>query len=150
MKFFHTGLTVSDLDEAKALFAGLFGMTVTSERELSGDYLSHMLGLDCAMTARIAMLQADADSFLELVEYSSPTLGLPRERTVSDITVSNSPHFAYFVDNLEEFHSRVGPHELQPLAALADTIPGGPFAGGKIRFYRTSFGCLIEVIQRPA
>lgn len=150
MMFFHTGLTVSDIDEAKSLFTDVFGMVVTSERDLRGEYLAHMLGIGEEMTARIAMLQADQNTFVELVEYSSTTLQLPGARTVSDITVSNTPHFAYFVDDLELFHSQSGSSRLRPLAAEADTIPGGPFAGGKIRFYQSSFGCLFEVIQRPA
>lgn len=149
MIFFHTGLTVSDILEAKSLFTDLFGMVVTSERELSGEYLAHMLGVDEEMTAKIVMLQADDNTFVELVEYTSSPLQLPGERFVSDITVSNTPHFAYFVDDLERFHSESQSHRLRPLAEEADTIPGGPFAGGRIRFYQSSFGCLFEVIQRP-
>ena len=149
MIFFHTGLTVSNIEEAKALFTELLGMTLTSERELQGPYLSHMLGIKGEMTARIAMLQADENSFLELVEYTSQQACLPGGKTRSDITITNTPHFAYFAENLEEFHSRISPYGLQPLAESLDIIPGGPFAGGKIRFYRSSFGCLLEVIQRP-
>lgn len=149
MMFFHTGLTVTNLNEAKALFVEVFGMTVASERDLSGDYLSHMLGIKSDLTARIVMLQADENSFIELVEYRSEGLCLPGAQMTSQITYANTPHFAYFVDDLSIFHQNVAGVFLIPLAKTEDTIPGGPFAGGKIRFYRSSFGCLFEVIQRP-
>ena len=147
--FFHTGITVSDLDEAKNFFSGVFGLTVTSERELSGDYLSHMLQFDQELTARIAMLQTGDDTFIELVEYHTISGELPGPKDRSIITNSGVPHFAFFTDDLSMFHER---HKLNKMTALAveqDIIPGGPFKGGFIRFYHTSFGCLIEVIQRP-
>lgn len=147
--FFHTGITVSDLDEAKSFFSEVFGLTVTSERELSGDYLSHMLQYEQELTARIAMLQTGDETFIELVEYHTISGSLPRPNEKAIITNSGVPHFAFFTDNLILFHESHNLNKLSALAVEQDVIPGGPFKGGFIRFYRTSFGCLIEVIQRP-
>ena len=149
MEFFHTGLTVSNLNEAKDFFSQIFALEVTSERELSGPYLAHMLGYDCELTARIAMLETSPTTFIELVEYTDTNHVLPGPNAVGRITQSGTPHFAFFVDNLEKFHEDHGTNLLEPMALEPDTIPGGPFAGGHIRFYRSRFGCLIEVIQRP-
>jgi len=147
--FFHTGITVSNLEEAKSFFSEVFGLTVTSERELSGDYLAHMLQYEQHLTARIAMLQTGDETFIELVEYHTQSGSLPGPGHKSMITNSGVPHFAFFVDDLRLFHEKHKPNKLSALAVEQDVIPGGPFKGGFIRFYHTSFGCLIEVIQRP-
>ena len=147
--FFHTGLTVTDIDEAIQFFTEVMGLRLSSRRDLAGDYLSTMLGRQSSLTAKIAMLETDVDTFLELVEYQTPDGSLPRDRTSTEITVSGAPHFAFFVKSLGEFDEISNPRHLTPLALADETIPGGPFAGGKIRFYQSRFGCLIEVIQKP-
>ena len=147
--FFHTGITVSDLDEAKSFFSEVFGLKITSERNLSGEYLSHMLQHNQELTARIAMLQTGDETFIELVEYQTQSGSLPGPRNKAMITHSGSPHFAFFTDDLALFHEKHNMNKLDALAVEHDVIPGGPYEGGLIRFYRTSFGCLIEVIQRP-
>jgi len=147
--FFHTGLTVTDLDQAVNFFGEVMGLTVSSQRELTGDYLAHMLDYHSALTARIAMLETDDNTFLELVEYHTENQELPSQHVGAHITVTGTPHFAFFIDDLSSFDAKCNPKHLTPLASEADTIPGGPFAGGKIRFYASKFGCLIEAIEKP-
>jgi len=147
--FFHTGITVPDLDEAKRLFVDVFRLELISERLIHGPYLAHMLGQDSEISARIAMLKVDQSTFLELVEYRNKTNALPTQVVQRDITISGVPHLAFFVENLEHFHAQHGDNDLRPLSSTHDVIPRGPFAGGLIRFYRTKFECLIEIIQQP-
>ena len=149
MIFFHTGITVTDIEDAKTFFSEVLGMSVTSERDLSGTYLSNMLGLKTPLTARIAMLRADENSFVELVEYRSANRPIQNPWS-SDILFANSPHFAFFVQDLDDFHRRFSGTRLLPLSESVEVIPGGPFAGGLIRFYRSTFGCLFELIQKPS
>ena len=147
--FFHTGLTVTNVDLAKDFFCAVFDLPVTAERSLEGDYLSRMLRHPDALKARIVMLQTGESTFLELVEYHDPSGSLPAKSTATVITENGSPHFAFFVSDLERFHSKFVPKFLYPLAIDHDVIPGGPYAGGLIRFYQANFGCLIEIIQKP-
>lgn len=149
VSFFHVGLTVESLTEAVEFFVGVFGLELVSERSLHGPYLAHMLGHGRDLTARIAMLKISESTFLELVEYHSEGASIPSPSTRQPISTSGVPHLAFFVSDLEEFHQRFGGWAIHPLAQTHDVIPRGPLAGGLIRFYRTNFECLIEVIQRP-
>lgn len=147
--FFHTGITVPNLDEAKKLFVDVFDLELVSERLIQGSYLAHMLGQENELSARIAMLKLDQSTFLELVEYRNETNSLPTPVVQQEITISGVPHLAFFVENLEQFHTQHADTDLLPLSHSHDVIPRGPLAGGLIRFYRTRFECLIEIIQRP-
>jgi catechol 2,3-dioxygenase-like lactoylglutathione lyase family enzyme len=149
-RFFHVGITVPDLEEAKSLFVNVFNLQIVSERSLYGPYLAHMLAHQGELTARIAMLRIDENVMLELVEYRDENGSLPVPGIRQDITRSGTPHLAFFVDNLDKFDERNSGRTLHPLAESHDVIPRGPLAGGKIRFYRSKFECLIEVIQRPS
>ncbi len=148
-KFFHTGITVSNIDLAREFFCEVFGLEPTSEREISGPYLAHMLSFDEEMTARIVMLRTSDETYIELVEYKTPSERLPDAKRAAVITKDGTPHFAFFVEDLDSFHDAFCGKYLFALAARSDAIPGGPYAGGRIRFYRSSFGCMIEIIERP-
>jgi catechol 2,3-dioxygenase-like lactoylglutathione lyase family enzyme len=147
--FFHTGLTVSNIEEAKAFFSQVFSLPVTSERDLSGEYLAKMLNYSEEMTARIVMLQTGDETFIELVEYQTSSGALPEISTISQITKTGSPHFAFFVNDLLQFHKEFVPKYLDPIGNEFNIIPGGPFQGGLIQFYHSTFGCLIEIIEKP-
>jgi catechol 2,3-dioxygenase-like lactoylglutathione lyase family enzyme len=148
--FFHAGITVPDLEEAKRFFVNVFNLQIVSERFLHGPYLANMLAYRGELTARIVLLRVDENVMLELVEYRNQDGSLPEPGIRQDITRSGTPHLAFFVDDLDKFDERNSGRTLHPLAESHDVIPRGPLAGGKIRFYRAKFECLIEVIQRPS
>lgn len=147
--FFHTGLTVTNLDEAKGFFSEVFNLKIASERNLQGEYLARMLNHGEEMTARIAMLETGDETFIELVEYQTVSGALPKASDKTQIIDSGAPHFAFFVEDLNLFHNEFVPKYLDPIGKSFDMIPGGPFEGGLIQFYHSTFGCLIEIIQKP-
>ena len=151
MRPFHVGLTVTDLDSAVNFFSELFGLEVTQRRHLTGSYLAEMLDLANGTAAEVAFLRLNETYSLELVQYSVPAdafEGLPPESLNGSINSPNTPHFAFFVSNLEEFIGRASTWNLHHLSEGIQVIPAGPYEGSRISFFRSDFGCFLEIIEQ--
>lgn len=148
---FHVGLTVTDLDSAVKFFSELFGLELTQRRTLEGNYLSTMLELAPGTAAEIAFLRLSDRYSLELVQYSKPEDtfdALTPVRSKGTIASPNTPHFAFFVPDLEGFLGRAESWNLVPLGRCDQVVPAGPYAGSRICFFRSEFGCFIEIIEQ--
>jgi len=148
---FHVGLTVTDLDSAVNFFSELFGLELTQRRNLEGSYLATMLELAPGTAAEVAFLQLGDSYSLELVQYCKPKGdfdALTPADSNGKISSPNTPHFAFFVPDLERFLGRARSWNLVPLGRCNQVVPAGPYAGSRICFFRSEFGCFIEIIER--
>ncbi len=98
-KINHVNIVVSNLEETKAFFIQL-GFEVGDESELSGEWISSIVGLP-DVEARYATLSLpNTETNLELIEYASP----PSEKdpNMDKANQIGFRHIAFEVDNIED------------------------------------------------
>ena len=142
MKFDHINIVVRDLDAARVFF-GLFGYRVRDEAELSGEWISRVVGLD-GVEARYVQLESDqSTTLIELITYdqppSSPTPVPDRANTIG------YRHIAFAVADIESEVNRLqsaGMEFLSPIHIYERT-------GKKIVYGRGPEGILVELAQYP-
>ncbi|WP_349963262.1 VOC family protein [Rhizobium sp. ZPR3] len=145
----HIGITVPDLDEAVAFFAGLLGCQKVLDFGPVGDdqgsFMTDVLGVHArARIERAAVVRTGRGSNIELVQYSAPDqrdlagrnsdtgafhLGL----YVRDIAVAKA-----FLDEAG-ITTRFGPVP----------INDGPIAGQSILYFRAPWGLELEAVSYP-
>jgi hypothetical protein len=150
VSFFHVGLTVVDIDEARDFFHEVFKLEVMSERELTGAYLGNMLGNSSIHSAKIAMLKLSEDSLLELVSYDKLNVQSDLHSSNGDITKIGQVHLAFFVEDLLEFEREHSNVLLSNFSDEYEVIPRGPLEGSKIKFFHSKFGCILELIEKKS
>jgi catechol 2,3-dioxygenase-like lactoylglutathione lyase family enzyme len=97
-KINHVNIVVSNLDEAKAFFIQL-GFTVGDESELSGEWISNIVGLN-NVNARYATLSLpNTETNLELIEYESPKSA--QDPNMHKANQIGFRHIAFEVENIE-------------------------------------------------
>lgn len=98
-KINHVNIVVSNLDETKAFFIQL-GFEAGDESELSGEWVSSIVGLPDVKARYVTLSLPGTGTNLELIEYASP----PSEKD-SNMDRANQigfRHIAFEVDNIEE------------------------------------------------
>ena len=150
VSFFHVGLTVADLDEARDFFHEVFDLEVVSERELTGGYLGSMLGDSEIESAKIAMLKLSQDSLLELVSYTCRNDEAGFSYAGDSIKSIGQVHLAFFVDDLTRFEIDNQNYLVSDFSDQFEIIPRGPLAGSKIKFFHSKFGCILEIIEKKS
>lgn len=148
--FFHVGLTVADVDEARDFFHKVFDLEVVSERELTGSYLGNMLGDSAIESAKIVMLKLSQDSLLELVSYALRNDAAGYSYTGDSIKSIGQVHLAFFVDDLTRFEIDNQNYLVSNFSDQFEIIPRGPLAGSKIKFFHSKFGCILEIIEKKS
>ena len=105
--FYHTGITVRDLDRTSAFLQEWFGMTEIERKSLGNangePWDNHVTGIKNTKT-RVCFLKLD-ETTVELVEYPSPP-GQPKALTAPN-DVGNA-HLAFQVDDLDAYYERLG------------------------------------------
>ena len=98
-KINHVNIVVSNLDEAKAFFIQL-GFEVGDESELSGEWISSIVGLPDVKARYVTLSLPGTETNLELIEYVSP----PSEKdpNMDRANQIGFRHIAFEVDNIED------------------------------------------------
>ncbi len=139
-KINHINVVVSDLDDAKAFFIQL-GFTVGDESELSGEWISSIVGLP-DVRARYATLKLPGtETNLELIEYTSP----PSERD-SNMDKANQiglRHIAFEVDNIEKVVQNLRDKGIK----FISSIHAYPKTGKRLVYFWGPDGILLELAQ---
>lgn len=97
-KINHINVVVSNLDEAKAFFIQL-GFTIGDESELSGEWISAIVGLRNVRARYVTLSLPGTETNLELIEYASP----PSERDTNMCKANQMGfrHIAFEVEDIE-------------------------------------------------
>ncbi len=139
-KINHINMVVSNLDEAKSFFIQL-GFTVGDESELSGEWISSIVGLP-NVRARYATLKLpDTETNLELIEYTSP----PSERD-PDMGKANQMgfrHIAFEVENIDEIVQDLKDKGIK----FISSIHTYPKTGKRLVYFWGPDGILLELAQ---
>jgi catechol 2,3-dioxygenase-like lactoylglutathione lyase family enzyme len=138
----HVGISVPDLDAAKAFSAGLLGMKVVSSREWGpGDArMDTILGLE-GSSGEKAVLEGPATR-LELWRFTVPSpRPQPGDRRVCDHGIN---HLCFEVPDVAALHTRLSGAGIE-FVSLPSTGPTGSVAV----YARDPFGNFLELFQPP-
>ena len=141
------GITVRDLDAAKAYYAGVLGFEPAGEREVTGDDFEHAYGV-FGLRMRIARMQL-GDESIELMEYLAP-----RGRPIAADSRSNDlwfQHIALIVSDIERAYAHLRERKVEHASSGPQTLPDwNPNAGGISAFYfRDPDGNHLEILEFP-
>ncbi len=98
-KINHVNIVVSNLEETKAFFLQL-GFEVGDESELSGEWISSIVGLPDVRARYATLSLPGTETNLEIIEYASP----PSEKdpNLDRANQIGFRHIAFEVDNIED------------------------------------------------
>lgn len=97
-KIDHVNVVVSNLEETKSFFIQL-GFEVGDESELSGEWISSIVGLPDVKARYVTLALPDTETNLELIEYSSPQS--EKDPGMEKANQIGFRHIAFEVENIE-------------------------------------------------
>ena len=118
--FFHTGFVVQDLEKSVAFYRDVMKLKLAFLIERSGEEMDKQLGFDGAHI-KVAFLNVDECHNLELVQYVFP----PGEEPKVNRNDLGATHLAFFVDNIEKFHSDFSQRGLRFLGSPVSLMQDG-------------------------
>ncbi len=136
----HFALTVSDMEQALAFYTGLFGLEISSDREVERDYVEQITSVPGAHVRLVHL--SGYGLRLELLEYKSPR-GAPRARALPD---AGSAHVCFLTDDLDAEVARLQEAGVT-FRSLPVTTTSGPNAGGRGIYVEDPEGNAVEVVQ---
>lgn len=143
--FWHGGVTVSDMDAARAFYEGLLGLEPISDRVTHQAELLEVTATSTG-TIRICMLKVpNHDVYVELLQYSHravvETSSFPASRP-------GTGHLCFYVDDLRGMWQRLS------AAGVASLSEGPVDCSGRIPgtwciYLRDPDGYLVELFEGP-
>jgi catechol 2,3-dioxygenase-like lactoylglutathione lyase family enzyme len=109
----HTGLVVTDLDEALSFHRGVLGFDVIEAFTLSGAGIGTAVDVD-SVAGEFAHLDAGG-SRLELIEYEPAG----EDATPDAINQTGAAHLGFEVEDVDAFHAAL-PDDAEPLSDPQD------------------------------
>jgi len=150
-KFFHFGVSVTDLDIATNVLVEEFGLKVHSRRKIEHEYIGSLVGVSGAK-CEIVMIDAGNDTFIELLDWDIPQgLNLSGDESIKNLTSSNSSHICLYVDDIERTLENVkGSNTSSLIGSGITTVPIGPNIGARVFFVKSFDGIFIELFQKAS
>jgi catechol 2,3-dioxygenase-like lactoylglutathione lyase family enzyme len=136
----HSGMVVLNMERCLGFYRDLLGMEVRSRKEEQGAYLDTVLGLEKCRILVVKLNAGGGSSHLELIQFISPTAGIPVLREV------NSPgptHIALTITGLGELVEDLRAKGIRFLSEPA-LSPGGKV---ELVFCRDPEGNLVELVE---
>ena len=139
-KINHINVVVSDLDEAKSFFVQL-GFTVGDDSELSGEWISSIVGLPNVSARYVSLKLPDTETNLELIEYINP----PSERdpNMGKANQVGFRHIAFEVENIDEIVQDLKDKGIK----FISSIHAYPKTGKRLVYFWGPDGILLELAQ---
>lgn len=139
----HVGLTVANIERSVEFYSGLMGLGEPPQDwifTIGGDWLAQMVAEEGAV-ARVAFLPMD-DIILELLEYQTPQGEKTNDRPNRD---AGAMHLALNVDDVDATYERL--KDKVVFNSPPQTVPNGPWAGGRVAYLRDPDGTSLELVQ---
>jgi catechol 2,3-dioxygenase-like lactoylglutathione lyase family enzyme len=136
----HINIVVSDLEKSKRFFF-LLGFEEVDASELTGDWLSRMIGHSDAWAHYVALSLPGSDTHVELIEYRTPPSG--RDPLTGQANQIGFRHLAFVVDDIEsEIHrlTSAGIEFLSPVQIYKRL-------GKKLIYFYGPDGILLELAE---
>lgn len=139
-KINHVNIVVSNLDQTKEFFIQL-GFEVGDESELSGEWISSIVGLSDVKARYVTLSLPDTETNLELIEYASP----PSEKdpNMDRANQIGFRHIAFEVENIDDEVSRLKDEGIKFLSAIHTY----PKTGKRLVYFWGPDRILLELAQ---
>lgn len=139
-KINHINVVVSDLDEAKAFFVQL-GFAVGDESELSGEWISSIVGLSNVSARYVTLKLPGTETNLELIEYINPHS--ERDINMGMANKMGFRHIAFEVENIDEIVQDFKDKGIK----FISSIHAYPKTGKRLVYFWGPDGILLELAQ---
>jgi catechol 2,3-dioxygenase-like lactoylglutathione lyase family enzyme len=145
----HAGITVPDIDAARAWFVDVLGcsspLAFGPFSDPTGTFMQDLLGVHPrAVIEEIAMVRCGDGPSVELFQYTSPD----QDRTFRKNSDLGGKHIAFYVRNIEKAVAYMQSRGVEKLLGPLP-VTDGPAAGQAINYFRAPFGTYIELISYP-
>lgn len=141
-KLDHINIVVSNLEEARDFFLR-FGFVELDKAELSGAWISAIVGLENVQAHYVALHLPGSTTNLELIEYKSPPSG--RDPGTGLANQIGFRHLAFAVDNIEDEIARLRSVGVQFLGELRTFAKSGK----KLVYFYGPDSILLELAEYP-
>ena len=138
----HINIVVSDLEKTKAFFL-LLGFQEDDSAELSGDWISSIVGLRDVRARYVALSLPGSNTNIELIEYESP--GSERDPQLSNANQIGFRHLALTVDDIAAEVRRLTQAGIEFLSSVQTYEK----TGKKLVYFYGPDGILFELAEYP-
>lgn len=136
----HLNIVVSDLKKTKNFFT-LLGFEASPEAELSGKWISEVVGLEEVEAKYIALRHPESTVTIELIHYISPLPETtPEENRPNTVGLR---HLAFAVDNIESAVKRLQAAGIE----FMSEVKTYPATGKKIVYSRGPDEIILELAE---
>jgi catechol 2,3-dioxygenase-like lactoylglutathione lyase family enzyme len=142
--FFHSGITVRDMDDSLRFYRDVLGLETHFDTVLDGPYLPVVLALDVT-TIRAVYLVIPGGGFVELLEYRD----LERMPAASRPCDYGAGHLCFYVEDIDDIVDRAHGAGFRTRSDGPVDITAGPNAGARSVYLLDPDGYPVELFQRP-
>lgn len=142
--FFHSGITVKDMDRALVFYRDGLGLEQAFDRILDAPYIKAVLGL-AFDHIRAVYLHIPGGGFVELLEYA----GIERMPAASRPCDPGAGHLCLYVDDVDALHSRLVELGFSARSDRAVDITAGPNKGARSCYLADPDGYAVELFEKP-
>lgn len=135
----HTGIVVSDLEQALHFYVDLLGLKVTKRMDESGEYIDNISGLKNVRVTTVKMAAEDGN-LIEILYYHSHQRKSAKNRETCETGIS---HIAFTVENVDAEYERLSKAGV-PFNSTPQKSPDGY---ARVTFCRDPDGTLIELVE---
>lgn len=143
--FFHSGITVSDMERALLFYRDGLGLEVEWDRRIDAPYVKTAVGLQFDHV-RVVYLRLPAGGFVELLQFS----GIEQMSAAARPCDFGSGHLCLYVDDVEAMHARLAGLGFRARSAAVVDITAGPNQGARSVYELDPDGYPVELFQRAA
>ncbi len=139
----HTGITVSDLDKAIALFRDALGLGVSPTLHCSGEMFEQITGIPgCVIDIAYVTLPGHT---VELLCYANP-----KDKKSSALRPCDNGHMhlSLNVSDIDATIARLRRHGFEPVNPV-QTVADGELAGTRAIYTRGPDNLIIELMEPP-
>jgi glyoxylase I family protein len=139
----HTGITVSDLDNAVGYFRDALGLAVSAPIPCSGELFEQVTGVPgCVID--ICYVSAPSHT-IELLCYSSPPDKVSSALRPCD---NGHLHLCFEVDDIDAVIAAGRRYGFEPVNPV-QLVRAGPRAGTQVIYTRGPDNLIVELMERP-
>ncbi|HHE74700.1 MAG TPA: VOC family protein [Desulfobacteraceae bacterium] len=139
----HLNIVVSDLKAAQSFFE-LFGFTEVDASELSGEWISTVVGLEGVVARYVRLALPNTNIKVELIAYDHPSS--IKSEDLSKANGIGIRHLAFEVEDIEAEMARLRGHGVQ---FLSDVFIYEKI-GKKLVYFLGPDGILLELAEYPS
>ena len=142
-RFFHGGITVSDMAKALSFYRDGLGLELEYDRIADAPYLRTVLGLEFKHI-RVVYLKVPGGGFVELLEYA----GIETVPAASRPCDPGSGHLCLYVDDVESMYRRMRQLGFPARSSGVVDIISGPNQGARSVYILDQDGYAVELFQK--